>query len=200
MTIGANAVWECTTTGNDDNGGFYMTGAGTTDYSLQNAAESTKADIVANGTTTLTSATGDWTIQMVGNGIHLDTPDEYYEIATHVSPTEITVDRIVAANVGITGLVGGSIATIQEFATNMLAGGRNTCWVQGNRNVTTEIDFVADRDPEGYARLLGHGGTRGDGTKVTLTATDGLARFFDFTTGVSVDRKSTRLTSSHRCI
>ncbi len=58
MALSANTVWEVRgATGAVTNGGGYVTGSGTTDYSQQPGAQIAVVDAVANGTTTITSAT-----------------------------------------------------------------------------------------------------------------------------------------------
>src|SRR4051794_28973064 len=103
----AARMWEVRTAGADTNGGGYVSGG--TDYSQndhKNAAGcvscgSTTAnlsttDAVANGTTTITSASAAFTSSITGNMIYLQGGSGslaagWYQ-ATYVSSTSITVD------------------------------------------------------------------------------------------------------------
>lgn len=89
------------------------------DYSQQNTAQTTATDFAAVGaSTTLTSATAAFTPVMVGNIFHQTTTGTgafgvvgWYEIATYVNATTVTLDRTPnsgTASVATTGFVGGA--------------------------------------------------------------------------------------------
>lgn len=67
------------------------------------------ADFVANGTTTITSATANWPTTIAGCMIRLNGGtgaliQQWYKIITYNSASSVVVDRIVAAGTGITGV------------------------------------------------------------------------------------------------
>ena len=73
MAVGNTAIYRVRIAGSDVNGGGYdasLAGAGT-DYSQQDAAQLTLADIVCSNTTTVTSVVGGFTAAMIGNAIWL---------------------------------------------------------------------------------------------------------------------------------
>src|SRR3954451_13297180 len=105
MAISAGTVWEVRTGGSDSNGGLFTSGqAGAgTDYSQQDAAQLSLTDVVTDGTTTVTSAVGGFTAAMIGNGINI--AGTCYMIATRSSTNTITVDRVIAADTGLSAKV-----------------------------------------------------------------------------------------------
>lgn len=98
MAISNTTVWEIRQTGSALNGGGFRPGSGGTDYSQQAAAQLSLTDVVTNGTTTLTSATGGFTAAMVGNVAMLYdtllTSYERFDIISRTSANAIVVDRI----------------------------------------------------------------------------------------------------------
>ena len=121
MAINATCVWEVRDDGADTNGGGYdsaVSGAGT-DYSQQAAAQLALTDVVANGTTTLTSATGGFTSAMIGNAIYLQggtgaLAATWRMVTGRTDTNTITVDATVAAGTGITGNLGGALGTVAQ--------------------------------------------------------------------------------------
>ena len=125
MALSANTVWEIRQDGDDNNGGGYVSDAGTTDYSQQAAAQLTVTDGATAGATntTLTSATGGFTSAMVGNVVHVwdagggsNITDGWYEIAAYTDTNTVTLDRAPDdGNGGVSGAsvkVGGALASI----------------------------------------------------------------------------------------
>src|ERR1041385_4429179 len=113
MSISALTVWEVRpTNGANTNGGGFVSGAAGTDYSQQNAKNTvgnniSTTDAVANGTTTITSATASFTSAIVGNIIYLQGGSGsltagWYQVTTFTNSTTIVVDRTVASGTGIT--------------------------------------------------------------------------------------------------
>jgi hypothetical protein len=139
MSIAKEAQWNFRSAGSNTNGGFFVPGGTGTNYSLQDAAQSTRTDIVANGTTTLTSATGNWTAAMVDNGIYLDNISDWRQIVTYVSAGEITVDATVTTGSGITGNVGGALAVpTDNLYENVLINGNYVYYKGGDTFTFTE--------------------------------------------------------------
>lgn len=120
MAIGSTSVFEVRTAGLDTNGGGYAGGG--SDFSQQNAKNTvgnniSATDIIAVGTTTLTSATVNGTSALTGNIVYLQggtgsLAAGWYQ-ATFVSNvagvTTFTVDRNVATGTGITCNIGGAL-------------------------------------------------------------------------------------------
>lgn len=124
MAVNKKCIYEIQTGGDDDNGGGYIEGSGTTDYSQQTAAQLSAADGATSGTgvTTFTSATGGFTAAMVGNIVHIwdagagsNITDGWYEITAHTDTNTVTLDRApddgVGGVSGATFRVGGCLAT-----------------------------------------------------------------------------------------
>ena len=178
MAISASAVWEVRTTGNDVNGGAFVTGAAGTDYSQQDAANSgasdkSTTDAVAAGTTTITSATANFGTTIVGNVIYLQGGSgglaaTRRHVTARASTTSITVDATVAAGTGITMNIGGALASHGEVGRNHVAG--NKAWIKsGTYTVTSTSSNVSggcfvkttqDVSFEGYQTTRGDLGTR----------------------------------------
>jgi len=120
MALSANTVLEVRRTGSDTNGGGFVTGAAGFNYSLYDAATVNVADAVANGTTTITSATANF-VAVIGNIIYLQGGSGslvagWYQVLTNANATTITVDRVVAAGTGITMRIGGALASPGQAA------------------------------------------------------------------------------------
>ncbi len=118
MALTATTVLQLQNGGSDLNGGGYESDAGTTDYSLQDAAQYANTDAVTDGTTTITSAGSGFTSQMVGNAIYVaggtgGIAGVRRVIATFVNSTRITVNDATGLNAGtnVTINVGGALAS-----------------------------------------------------------------------------------------
>src|SRR5438105_2455552 len=102
MAISASFVWEVRTTGADTNGGGFKTGATGTDFSQQDAAQASGADLAVDATTNtkITSATHNFVAADVGNLIQISAGTGYttgfYEIVS-VASNAATLDRSPAA-------------------------------------------------------------------------------------------------------
>lgn len=183
MAIAATAVWEVRTTGNDANGGFYDSGG--TDYSQQDAAQLTLADVVTNGTTSVTSATGGFTAAMIGNGINV--AGAIRQISAFTSTNTITVDALISAASGQAGRVGGALAT-PAVATGFMTGG-NTAFIKYHASNVYGINQGSTQNTTGgpmslnvahatsKTRLVGYDSTR------TVTSTDANRPILRTTTG-----------------
>lgn len=166
MAISATCVWEIRTTGSDINGGGYTSGG--TDYSQQNSAQLTLADVVGNGTTTLTSATGGFTSAMIGNIINVATVGRR-EITGYTNTNTITVDASVSAGT-YTGYIGGALANPGECTAKGCVAG-NKIWLKSGTYTQTSTSTSAGGAcavslPAGsgsnFTWLEGYYSTRGD--------------------------------------
>ena len=146
MPIAAACVWELRTTGASTNGGGYVSGG--TDYSQQDTAQLALTDVVAIGTTTLTSATAGFTSAMVGNIIYLQggtgsLAATRRQITAFTNASTITVSDAVAAGTGITGNVGGALLQFANASLSMVAG--NVVYVKaGTYNITAATSMLTN--------------------------------------------------------
>ena len=102
MAYPAGAIWEIRTsaTAGNVNGGAFNAARGGVDYSQQDTAQLNGTDLTCTaGSTTVTSATGGFTSQMVGNYIHLTALTGtgalvgWYEIVTYTDGNNVVLDR-----------------------------------------------------------------------------------------------------------
>ncbi len=107
MTLSASTVFEVRTTGADTNGGGFVTGSSGTDWSQQAAPQYAVADVVTNGTTTVTSASANFGADVVGNLAYIGAA--WYQIVARTSATAIVVDRTIATATGQTINIGGAL-------------------------------------------------------------------------------------------
>lgn len=133
MSLLASVQWEVRTTGSDTNGGGFTGAPGGTDYSQQDTAQIAVTDAVTNGTTTITSATANFTSDMVGNVCYVaggtgSITASWYEITAVNSTTSITVDRAtgLTAGTGVTLNLGGAMASPGGMAGALALSGVGT--------------------------------------------------------------------------
>jgi hypothetical protein len=118
MSISISTVWEIRQNGSDTNGGGYVSGGSGTDYSQQAAAQIAVTNAVTNGTTTITSATANFTsahqdnLAYIAGGTGAITGD-WYQVISVTNSTTIVVDRAtgLTAGTGVTFNLGGALAT-----------------------------------------------------------------------------------------
>jgi uncharacterized protein (TIGR02217 family) len=171
MALSATGVLEVRTTGNDGNGaGFNAAGAGAgQDYSQQDSPQVSVTDAVTNGTTTVTSATANFTSQMVRNWLKV--AGARYEVTAFTNSTTITVDRTIGAAAGQTLKLGGAMATLAEAAATVVPG--NTVYIKtsGGYSISTGLTF-ATAGTDGFPiSWIGYSSSRTDGLQAVLTWT-----------------------------
>jgi hypothetical protein len=176
VAISALTVWEVRTTGSDTNGGGFVTGSGGTDFSQQDAAQIAVTDGVANGTTTVTSATANFQPSHVGNITYIG--GAWYQIISRTSTTAVVVDRTIATATGLTINLGGALATPGLAAAQKVAG--NDVWIKsGTYTITTSTagasgpvnDVTGGASGSNITRWEGYNSTRGDkGTRPVISA------------------------------
>lgn len=121
MAVTASTNWEVRTTGSDLNGGGFdptVAGAGT-DFSQQDSAQVSVTDAVTtSGSTTITSATANFTSAHVGNVIRISggtgSQAALHKVVTVVnSATSITVNSStgIVTGTGVTMALGGALGT-----------------------------------------------------------------------------------------
>ena len=142
MALAAGIVWEFRgTSGSNNNGGGFKTGASGTDYSLQAASQLSLTDAaMVNGTTTLTSVTGGFTAAMIGNVIYIRSGTNFvvgwYEITAHTNTNTITIDRDATTGSAATGgnmEVGGARAAFTDAFFEALTAGNIVYVKNGGR-------------------------------------------------------------------
>jgi len=205
MALSANSVFEIRTAGNDTNGGGFVTGAAGTDYSQQDAKNTAGADIsttdaVADGSTTITSATANFGTTMPGNIFYMaggtgTLAADWYQCTARASTSSITVDRTVAAGTGITMNIGGALASPGAAGAIGVAG--STYYIKAGTHVMTSATpniaagcFKPTCGDNGiFVRVEGYQTTRGDmGTAPVLQLNTGVstAKIIDLSVGTYV--------------
>lgn len=175
-------AWNVQSSGDDTNGGCFVTGASGTDFTLQNAAQTSFTDLVAATTTTITSAAHPFSSTDVGNCIHIASGTGWtvgwYSISS-VSVVTATVDRAIATmgSTGGTGKEGGALATPKQCGTNMALSTAASCSVKadGTYSIASTVDISPSGPNNGVAVMYGYTTTRTDGGQVTFQAAAGLA-------------------------
>ena len=173
MALSVSTLWEVETGGVDTNGGGFVPGSGGTDYTQQAAAQITVADAVANGTTTLTSATAAFAAGHVGNLIYLaggsgSLTATRRQVASVTNATTIVVDALVATGTGITLNLGGALLTLGELssATRGMVAGNRAYVKSGTYAISAAVTFAQSVGNPNNAtvptELVGYKTTRGD--------------------------------------
>lgn len=195
MALASNTVWEVRTAGADTNGGGFVTGAAGTDYSQQDTPNTVGSDIsttdgVGNGTTTFTSATGNFGTTIVGNIIRLNggtggLAAGWYQVTARASTTSITLDRTVAAGTGITMTIGGALGSPGMVGGVGLVSNNRIFIKAGTYTVTSATPNISGGCFSPGALLLyveGYETTRGDlGVKPIIIADGVITTFTLFT-------------------
>lgn len=182
--LSPQTVWEVRANGNNTNGGAFVAGASGTDYSIQDAKNTvgsniSTTDAVANGTTTITSATANFTSAIVGNVIYLaggtgSLEAGRYRVTTFTNSTTIVVDRNVASGTGITMNIGGAVSSLTEVNSHMVS--RNKIFMKADAEYTISSGITMSvaggiTHNQMYNQLEGYSSTRGDGGRPTIRAT-----------------------------
>jgi hypothetical protein len=178
MAIGAGAVWEYQTGGNQNFGGGYdstISGAGT-DYSQQTTAALVITDLACvTGGAIVTSANGGFTSAMVGNAINIYGGTNFttglYFITGYTDGNTVTLDRSpVGASNGSAGTanVGGCLqipidAHMEQFVAGNIVWQKNGQYtLLGNISIGTAVGTVLLP-----IKWIGYNSTRGDNPYTT---------------------------------
>lgn len=175
MSISAASVFEIRTTGTDTNGGAFVTGATGVDYSQQagkrtapDVTDFSTTDVVGAASTTISSATANFTANIVGNIIYLQGGTApltagWYQVISRTSATQIVLDRSVSAGTGITMNIGGCMLTPGGAA--LASGGISgvTYYIKsGTYSITTGTQNVANGCINQFGNWIGYDVTRLD--------------------------------------
>ena len=183
MAIAAAGVWEVRpTNGSDTNGGGFVAGITGTDFSQQNAKNTTgnnisTTDAVATGSSTITSATAAFTSAIVGNIIYLSGGSGslaagWYQVTVFTNATTVQLDRVVAAGTGITMNIGGALQSLVQALTNFGTQGQKVFVKAESTLVQTATASSAASatnsatSPRGI--IEGYTSTRGDNGMATI--------------------------------
>jgi hypothetical protein len=140
MAVNATAVWRVRPSGNNLNGGGYDAGisGAATDYSQQNAAQTSGSAGTATGTTTFSDAVANsFTAAMVGNAIQIASgvgfTAGFYFVTAFTSSTTVTLDRSPGTGTVAVWKLGGGWADFwtNTTSTGPLVGG-NTIYILGS--------------------------------------------------------------------
>ena len=185
-------TWEVRTTGSDTNGGAFATGAPGTDMSLfdnKNAAGCSSCqsatvnisttDLVAVGTSTVTSATANFSVALVGNLVFVTgtgfTTGWYY-VFSFTNATTVVLDRSPGTGTGGTINIGGALATLAQMNLNMALSTSNGAWVKaGTYSTAASITLASGATNQGPYFVNGYTSSRGDNGKPTILALAGIA-------------------------
>lgn len=189
MALAAATVWEIRTTGDDLNGGAFVSGASGTDWSQQDAAQYAVTDAVTNGTTTITSATANFGTDVVGNILYIaggtgGITANRYQITARTDNQTITVDRSIGltAGTGATLNIGGAIKSpgiLNSTAPTSVATG-HTIWIKaGTYSITDASNAVVNGRLQLAVRVKieGYQTTRGDLGTAPLLQVSGVSGF-----------------------
>lgn len=171
-TLSANVVWEVRSTGSNNNGGGFVTGASGTDFSQQNSAQYALTGVTTSGAGA-TFLTASAATDMVGNIARVVSGSNFtagwYEIISVVAGVSVTCDANVCTGAGSSGVIniGGALASMGAIGSasanqGMVAG--NIMYVKGSFTMTTTTDTIACSGSSTLPiRILGYNSTRGDG-------------------------------------
>lgn len=196
-TIASATVWEVRpTNGANTNGGGFVTGASGTDMSQFNAKNAaacsgcqsatvniSTTDGVTAGTTTITSATGNYSSALIGNIVHISggtgsVSSNWYQVLTVPGATSFTVDRStgLTAGTGVTIDIGGALQTLGQLNTVWSLNASANAWMKAEATVTTASQITINFGGSSTLApsLSGYTTTRGDGGQVTVQATAGI--------------------------
>ena len=205
-TIPNTSVWEVRPgVGSDTNGGgFDSTGTGTdmSQFNNKNAAACTNCqsatinisttDAVAVGTTTITSATGNFSTALTGNLVFFTggtgSIASQWRRATFVSSTSFTIDASIAASTGMTMNIGGALNSLTQLSTNLQLVGGQQAYVKATGTISTSSALSVTTQNGATNQLTtvaGYTTTRTDGGQVTIQATGGNITLFTWSSGAN---------------
>lgn len=200
--ISSNTAWEVRTVSSDTNGGGFVAGATGTDMSQfnnKNAAACSSCqsstinisttDAVANGTTTITSATGNFSAAIVGNIVEFSggtgsITAVWKQVTAFTNSTTITIDSSIAASTGMTMNIGGALATIGKALAVMTTSNIVFVKATATYSITANLTLPngANQTPSNSSppnQVIGYTSTRTDAGQATvqLSTNTGLTAF-----------------------
>jgi hypothetical protein len=190
MSLSAATVFEVRPgAGNSTNGGGFVTGATGTDYSQQNnknsgSTDKSTTDAVANGTTTITSATANFASSIVGNIVLFSGGTGSIaavrrQVVTFTNSTTIVLDAAIAASTGMTMNIGGAVASVADIATTVVAG--NTIWQKVGTDTLSGAISITAGTVTAPVLWEGYNAARGDLSTASWDSVHTTAGFLDTT-------------------
>ena len=198
-TVSNNVQFDVRTTGNDANGGGFVTGATGTDFSQQNGSQFSGTDLASsNGSTnpcTVTSAGHNFTAADVGNLLNISAGTNWttgagvrYQIVS-VAANAATLDRAcgsVASLSGGTWAEGGAMATIAgavaiaDSTTTMQGGAGAGAIINIKSGVNYVLTSAVSVGANSNIAFVGYNATHGDnGTCATVTTATNSTNLFN---------------------
>lgn len=179
MAISNSCVWEVRSTGNDANGGGFVTGASGTDFSQQDAAQFALTGVTSAGAgSTFLDASA--AASMIGNICRVVSGTNFtiglYQIISVVAGVSVTVDRAITTGVGSAGVIniGGAFATIQT-GMSAITVDTQICYVRAaTYAITSSLTSVSVTSVDFHAAVIGYGTVRGDNAQVTVTVSSAI--------------------------
>lgn len=187
-------VWEVRTSGNDTNGGGFVTGSSGTDMSQFNNKNATSCtscqsatvnisvtDAVTTNTTSVVSITANFSSALIGNIIYMTGSGinaGWYQVISVTNSTTIVVDRSQGSGgTGGTINIGGALATLSTVDLNMQLTNGPSAWVKadGTYAPTATVNFVISGPNHGNVTISGYTSTRGDAGKPLVQVASGFA-------------------------
>lgn len=182
----AATVWEVRPgSGSTANAGCYVTGSTGTDFSQQNAAQSSGTNLASVSALVVSSITHNFVATDVGNCIQISGGTGFtagfYQIVS-VAINQATLDRS-PGTVGVNGVwaVGGAITSVGTAAANATA--NNIIYFTGTYTtaVTLTVTLSNGQLPGNPFSFIGYGSTRTDNTQATWTTATNSTDLVDFT-------------------
>lgn len=174
MAISNACVWEVRITGNDNNGGGFVTGASGTDFSQQDAPQFALTGVTSAGAGS-TFLTASAAASMVGNICRIVSGTDFtpglYQITAVSVGVSVTVDRACATGAGSSGVIniGGSFASIQ-IGINAFTADTQVLYVRAaTYALGAALTSISVPNFEFAAAIIGYSTTRGDNGKATVT-------------------------------
>lgn len=174
MAVSSSCKWEVRGTGNDANGGGFVTGATGSDFSLQDSPQYALTGIATAGAgAVFLSASA--ASNMVGNILQVVSGTNFtagfYEVLSVSVGVSVTVDRNLCTGVGASGVIniGGALATIQVGMTNCTAQGMVVYVKSATYALSAALTTPSQSGSNFYTRVIGYTSTRSDQGKPTLT-------------------------------
>jgi len=178
MSLAAGTQWNYRPSGNNNNGGGFVSGGSGTNYSLQDAAQLAFTDLeVKNGdydriySTThdasLTAAMVDNIIQITGDGGSGLFTAGYYHVTGNGNDGSnyLDIDRVCAtgnASDGVANLGGALAVPIDSFLDGVPVNGNTIHMMSGTYTLTEHIAVIADASYDGARIIEGYKTTQGD--------------------------------------
>lgn len=195
MAFASSVVWECRSTGSDNNGGAFdpTSGVPGTDFSQQDAAQIAYTDMVIGATTTqFTSVANSPAASLVGNFINITSGVNFtvqrvqvLSVAAGVATCDKSLGT--AAATGGHGNMGGGLATPTLAFSLMVA--KNALWIKASASytITTTITISLNFSGAGPSTTVtGYTAARGDGGQATITTATNSVNLFTFESGSTI--------------